>query len=79
MTYKKSHLYEVVFWDHAEGIAQPIKIKYTGYFITEGDNYLNFSSWHVLSKDQELVENNYTHTIIIKDCIIDVYEIHGAE
>jgi len=76
MKYKKGHLYEFHFLDHATNSKSgPIEAKAAGYFLDECEKSLTIATWLSLDPDPEDAANNNETLTILKSAIIHKWEI----
>lgn len=69
MTFKKDKLYYIKFLDHSVGLKDAMIIEAVGWCVKDDPKYVVFTSWKVLSDDQDVVDNNHEPFSIIKSCI----------
>jgi len=78
MKFKVAKLYKIKFWDHTIGSKATTKCEVVGWCIDDNRNRVLLSHWIVVEfgEEEDLVENNYEYTSIIKSTIIWKKLIH---
>ena len=70
MKFKKGELYIVYAHDHSTGEPPDAVIKTVGWYLGETKRNYRFTSWEVISDDEEIRTGNPEYSNIIKGQII---------